>query len=307
MYSTLTTVRLVGSIVQWTSSLLLVGVFALLIPLHSQRRAVITWMVAFAAQAVLLSWPALTNLALLCAPTATRDGWMAILRPLAWPAQFVSLTAIALGALGATGRRIPARPHYQLLAAAAALGLLAVLSDAAALATKAYIVATVILVFAVAQAVLFRARGPRQRGLIFLAGAMTMFGGLSVIYLLDDVIGARQASALDRFIHSVALSSGYGDAIALGCLAAAAIVIIVQEAFLDSARAHTQRILSIAASETRLNGIIQAAQEAIVTVDHDGRIELVNVAVEAMLGLPRAELLGRVLSEFVVDPGAVAG
>jgi PAS domain S-box-containing protein len=302
VFSSVSTVHLVGPIVQWITSLLLVGVFALLIPLNSQRRAVVTWMVAFVAQSIMLTGPALANLALLSAPTVMRPRWFAVLEPLAWPAQFVSLAAIALGALEAAGWRISDRIHYRLLAAAAALGLLVLVSDAATFATRADLVATVVLVFALAQAIFFRARGPRRRGLIFLASAMTLFGGLSTLYALADLMGARRGTAFERFVHTVALSSGYGDAAAFGVLAAAVIVVIVQEAFLDTTRAHDEKVVNIAASETRLNGIIQAAQEAIVTVGHDGRIELVNAAVEAMLGLPRSELLGRMLSEFVVDP-----
>ena len=56
---TATTVRMVGVLVQWGSSLLLVGVFALLTPLHSQRRSVVTWMTAWIAQAVFNTWTAL--------------------------------------------------------------------------------------------------------------------------------------------------------------------------------------------------------------------------------------------------------
>ena len=301
-HPTPTTVRMVGAIVQWASSLLLIGVFALLIPLQSQRRAVVTWMTAWIAEVIVTNRLAVSSLYSLAWYHTSRPAWIGILDSFAWwPARFVFLIALALGAVGAAGWRVPVRTHYRLLGSAVILGLLVLVTDAGALATQVYLVATVILVFGAAQAILFRAHGLRRRGLIFLALAMTLFGMLSTIYSLADLVGSRQ-SAFAQLVRTVERSSGYGDAAALGILAAAVIVIIVQGAFLDTARAHEERVLTIAASEARLNEIIQAAQEAIVTVGHDGRIEHVNGAVEAMLGLPRAELLGRPLGDFVVDP-----
>ena len=300
-FTNLATVRMVGSIVQWASAILLVGVFALLIPLHSQRRAVVNWMTAWIAQAVFTTWSAVFSLCSFAWPATPRPAWLEVLNWFWWPGRFVFLMAVALGALWAAGWRVSVRAHYRLFAAAAAIGFLVPAIDATAFAMKAYIAATLVVIFGSAQAILFRARGLRRGGLIFLAAAMTLFGTLSTLYGLSDLVGQRQTS-FARFVQTVALSSGYGDAIALAVLAAAVIVVIVQEAFVDTTRAHEERVVTIAASETRLNGIIQAAQEAIVTVGHDGQIELVNAAVEAMLGLPRAELLGRMLSEFVVDP-----
>jgi len=303
---TATTVRMVGSIVRWGSSLLLVGVFALLTPLHSQRRSVVTWMTAWIAQAMFTMWTALIALYALAWPHTARPALIAALSPLEWSARLVFLTALALGAVAAAGWRISTRTHVGLLALAATAGALirVAASNVDPLTNGIVLVATVVLIFGSAQVVLFHARGERRRGLIFLGVAMTLFGALSTIYSLANVIGSDQ-SALARFVRTVDLSSGYGDAAALGILAAAVIVVIVQEAFLDTSRAHEQRVLAIAASETRLNGIIQAAQEAIVTVGHDGRIELVNGAVELMLGLPRGDLLGRSLSEFVLEPAAL--
>ena len=306
VHPTPTVVRMVGSIVQWGSALLLVGVFALLIPLHSQRRAIVTWMTAWIAYAVIANRAAVTALYWLASPTSPRPLWIEDAEILSWPARFVFLAALGLGATGAAGWRVSPRIQFRLLAGAAALGLLVLVADADALATKCYLLATVVLIFAGAFAVLFRAEGVRRRGLAFLGVAMTLFGALSTIYLLVDLVGASQATFAE-FVRTVGRSSGYGDAAALGILAAAVIVIIVQEAFLDTTRAHESRVNTIAASETRLNAIIQAAQEAIVTVDHAGRIELVNTAAETMLASPAATLLGRPLSEYVIGASVASG
>jgi PAS domain S-box-containing protein len=300
MHSTAATVRMVGSIVQTSTALLLVGIFALLIPLHIQRRAVATWMTAWIAQVIGTAWGATDSLYGLGWPHTPRPGGLPILGLLWWPAHFVFLTALALGAVGAAGWRPAVRVHYGLLGGAALLGLAVLATDADAILMQLDVMAIVILVFGSVQFVLFRARGVRRSGLIFLAGAMTLYGALSGLYRLAGLLGPEQ-TPFATFVRKVWLSAGYGDAVALAILAAAVMVVILQEAFLDTARAHEARVQSIAASETRLNSIIQAAQEAIVTLGVDGRIELVNGAVELMFGARRADLLGRLLVDFLVD------
>src|ERR1019366_2164774 len=151
-HPTPTTVRMVGAIVQWASSLLLIGVFALLIPLQSQRRAVVTWMTAWIAEVIVTNRLAVSSLYSLAWYHTSRPAWIGILDSFAWwPARFVFLIALALGAVGAAGWRVPVRTHYRLLGSAVILGLLVLVTDAGALATQVYLVATVILVFGAAQ------------------------------------------------------------------------------------------------------------------------------------------------------------
>ena len=65
------------------------------------------------------------------------------------------------------------------------------------------------------------------------------------------------------------------------------------------ARAHVLR--QEAAGEARFHGLLEAAPDAIVTVDADGRIALINTQTERLFGYPRAELLGRPI-EILLPP-----
>jgi len=53
------------------------------------------------------------------------------------------------------------------------------------------------------------------------------------------------------------------------------------------------------AAEARFRGLVDAAPDAMVIVDPDGRIELVNSQAEAMFGYERGELLGRPVETLV--------
>ena len=55
------------------------------------------------------------------------------------------------------------------------------------------------------------------------------------------------------------------------------------------------------ALETRFGGLLEAAPDAIVIVDADGRIALVNSAAEALFGFRRDDLLGRPIEDLVPE------
>jgi PAS domain S-box-containing protein len=55
-------------------------------------------------------------------------------------------------------------------------------------------------------------------------------------------------------------------------------------------------------SEARKNAILVAALDAIVIMDHEGRIAEFNPAAEKMFGFARSEVLGQLLSEVIIPP-----
>lgn len=294
------TVKMVGPVVQWASSLLLVAVFALLIPLGSQRRAVGIWMTAWVAQVVAMSWIAATALYFVFAPRAPRPEWFGPVQQLYWPARFVFLAAVGLGALAAAGRAVPIRTERLVLLLTVLGGMVLAFAGQNDLAVRIELIATPLVFFAGAQLVLARATGSRQRGLLFLGFALAMFGTLSTLYLMAN-FESTSTSGFAAFARLVARSSGYGDALGLGLLAAAVVVVVVQESFLDSAQAHIERLRVVATSETRLNGIIEAAREAIITADDQDRIDLLNGAAAALFRVNPRDALGRPVQSFLPE------
>src|SRR5262245_54810035 len=62
---------------------------------------------------------------------------------------------------------------------------------------------------------------------------------------------------------------------------------------------HTEQALR--QSEGRARALLESASEAIVIIDGDGHIILVNAQAEAMFGYPREELIGRPLELLVPE------
>ena len=54
-------------------------------------------------------------------------------------------------------------------------------------------------------------------------------------------------------------------------------------------------------SERRLQGIVESAMDAIITIDESYRIVLFNPAAEQMFGVPRATALGQPLTRFIPE------
>src|SRR3546814_17954099 len=82
------------------------------------------------------------------------------------------------------------------------------------------------------------------------------------------------------------------------------------EISLSSIETEARRLVSVAirdvserkAAEARFRGLVDAAQDALVIVDPDGLIELVNSQTEAMFGYGRGELVGRPVEVLVPPP-----
>jgi len=62
------------------------------------------------------------------------------------------------------------------------------------------------------------------------------------------------------------------------------------------------RTAALAESETRTRLIVETALDAIITIDHRGRITEFNPAAERTLGYRRDEVIGQVLGEIIVPP-----
>jgi PAS domain S-box-containing protein len=70
----------------------------------------------------------------------------------------------------------------------------------------------------------------------------------------------------------------------------------------DRAATHTQGAPTLTASEGRLAAILEAAVDAIVSIDERGSIQLLNPAAERMFGYTAQELLGRNVSLLMPAP-----
>ncbi|MGH7524187.1 MAG: two-component system sensor histidine kinase NtrB, partial [Gemmatimonadales bacterium] len=301
--SPVVTVKMVGPIVQWASALLLLGIFALLIPLASQRRAVMIWMTAWLAEVVGLTCMAMTSVLMVFAPHHLRPEWIAGLDHLYWPAKSVFLAAIAVGAIG-TVRAMSAQTVQLVLLLATILGMVLGFASLGSLPERIELVAMPLVCFGAAQVVLFGARAPRSRGLIFLGLALTLFGTVSTFYLLAFFENGS-TSEFANFVRTVSISSGYGDALVLSLLAAAVIVVTVQDSLLESSRVQAERLQALASSEQRLNGIIEAAREAIIIADEQHRIDLVNGAAAALFQIPARDAVGRPVDAFILDASSL--
>ena len=55
-------------------------------------------------------------------------------------------------------------------------------------------------------------------------------------------------------------------------------------------------------SEARKSAILEAASDAIITIDHEGKVIEWNPAAERTFGTPRAEAIGREMAELIIPP-----
>ncbi|HEY4102062.1 MAG TPA: ATP-binding protein [Gemmatimonadales bacterium] len=294
---------LMGLVVQWVSSLLLLLLFYRVGRFGARRRTLRIWMAAWAAQVAAITGFALQSLAVLIGhPLATAGAWI-VIDDFYVPGKLVFDGLIALGAMQAIGREVNRKMIRWVVLSLLAVGIAAVLVDSRAL-TGGLEVGVTVVVFAGAAIAVFRTvRDEDPSRLAFLAAALALFGTVTTIYLIGDYFGPLPGD-LGAFIGAVNNSSGYGDGLVSAVLGAAVIILIVDDAFRAADRARGERLRDLAASEARLTGVIEAAREAILTVGPDGRIDLANATAERRFGVRRGGALGRPLSDFITtsDP-----
>jgi PAS domain S-box-containing protein len=58
----------------------------------------------------------------------------------------------------------------------------------------------------------------------------------------------------------------------------------------------------LAESEARKAGILEAALDCIITMDHEGRVVDFNAAAERTFGYPRADVIGQVMGDLIIPP-----
>lgn len=300
-----TLLEIVGVLVQWASALVLLALFRQLARLGAQRRLLATWSSAWAALLLGLT-------GFLLPPLSAGLGWslpnslLFVAGHLYAPSKFVFLVMVALGALQAAGIAVAPRVE-QLVGVSAAVvgGFLTLLLDAGRI-TQVQVVVTPLLFFASAALILRRVARPHRRAPRFLAFALAIYATLWSIYFLAVFFG-RSLGTTAPWIDAIARGSGYGDALVATLLGAAVVACIVQASFIDLAAEREGRLADLAASEARLAGIIEAAEEAIITLDGEGRVDLGNSAAERMFGVRMAEMLGRSLDHFVVANETLPG
>ena len=280
----------------WVVGVLLLVLFFQLPRFGAHRNLLWTWIAAWCALIIGHTAGMLSTLNVFVANT-----FPALLLQatnfLTLPGKLTFLALVTVAAVEASGRRIASARQREIAMLALLVGLALALVDTHGVARRVQLVATPVLFFGSAHLVLAAARGERERGLTFLALGMVLFALLSTLYRL---LGFSTLPWLpDRTEAILIATSGYGTAFALALLGAAVVVLVVQDSVLQVARTREEHIRDVGASEARLKRIIEAAGEAIVTFDHDRRIDLANGAAARLFRLPAGSVVGRRLDDLM--------
>ncbi|HEX3927822.1 MAG TPA: ATP-binding protein [Gemmatimonadales bacterium] len=278
--------------------MLLLLVFAQLPRLHGRRQLLAIWTVAWAAKVVVASDNAFfASYALSDSPIFGALGLFAEF--LYWPGTLLFLAMISLGTIQFVGRQFSSAVVQRVGLGAVLLGAVLSALKLDAVGRGLELICTPLLLFGCVQYVLRHADGPRRRGLMILASGMTLFASFAVFNLLDFLNYLKTAGTLALLVRGVASASPYTDTFSLMILGAAVVVLIVQDSVLEVIQERSERLQVLATSEERLQRIIEAAREAIITIDANGRIDLANAAAERLFRLAPGDAIDRNLAEFI--------
>lgn len=297
-----TPLDLMGVVVQWSSGLLLLLFFVRLGRFGARRHIVRIWTAAWAAQVLSILGFVIQSVAALIG-TPLHDSWaLTLLDDLYVPGKLLFAALVAIGTLHAMGRTLGRRAAVAMLATAAVVGALAAAIDISWL-TGVVQLASTIVVFLGGAIVVARSHRPgRYSRVNFLATALFVFGIVTAMYQVAFYFPMGDGP-LARAVRMIGNTSGYGDALIAAVLGAAIVILLIDDAFHAADAAQRQQLMSLAASEARLIGIIEAAREAIVLIDAHGVIELANAMTDRRLALPRRGTIGRTLADFVRSSG----
>jgi CheY-like chemotaxis protein len=238
-----------GIVLQWFSSLMLLLLFYRLGRIGTHRRLLWIWAAAWGGQLV-----SLTGFTLNAVATMTGRPFAEI-QSLRWlngvyyvPGAMLFMALAGIGVAQAVGRRLPAPVERIGVLAAIAFGLFAVLLGDRVLAGVLLVAFTTTVTLGALVRIIASERRTRSRPLL-LPGAVLLLGTVMVIYQLIRYFGVT-IDPLGDFANLVQNFSGYAGAFASVLLGAAIIVIVTENSVRAQLYAQQERFRAVAAVET---------------------------------------------------------
>lgn len=299
-------VPVLGAVVLWASNLLLIALFLQLPRIGARKQLIHSWIAAWTAGLLGVSFIAVSHATAILDLGTPSLSLSILLAAMHVPGKLAFLAFVLIGVMEIAGYDVSADTKRRFAVLAVAGGLTVHFFGGLALQGRVLAVATPLVLFGAVQMVLRKATGPRTRSLQYLAAALGVFATLASFFTLIELRGSGITGA-SRMYFVLLGASGWGGVIGTVVLASSVLVIIVRDSFFDAEDSRSRRLRDLAASEARLSGIIQAAREAILTINGAGTIEMANTTAEALFAMPPGRLVGASLAQLVqVSPGVLA-
>ena len=278
-----------GIILQWISSLMLVLLFYRLGQTGTHRRLLWIWAAAWGGQLVSLTGFTLNAVATI----AGRP--FAEIQSLRWldgvyyvPGTMLFMVLTGIGVAQAVGRRLPAAVERIGVLAAIAVGLVAVLLGDRVL-TGALLVAVTTTIALGTLVRIFASERRRRNRRLLLPGAVLLLGAVMVTYQLIRYFGAT-LDPLGDFANIMHNLSGYVGALASALLGSAIIVMVTEDSVRTQQYTRLEQLRVVAAVSTRPaaegNAALHSPADQFVTDARDGYQAPPVDAVAIILGSP---------------------